>query len=350
MVSKETCCYIFTMTVTHVILDGLAEPALGRELSARWVRAGFRNTVDIAGQCGTLSRMTGDVPLTENEVDGAAAIARVVGIELRERAGETFRPDNDLAALRGRMAYEYKSRFATALVFGLPALALHYLSPTLAGGAPTPRDMLYPWLFELLLVGWTCLAAGWPILWQGVVSMRYLRPTPDLFTTVIILLAFVPSAIAVISLGFSPQPWLIPAPLFHIAAYAIILAVFQRWLLHRAAGRLSGRANLMPPGFGRVLIFFILVAMLLAWRASWSAGLAVALLLSPMLPLGAINRWSPGASMLLPVFGFVVFFLIGPRALQWSMHGMEVEIAASFQLLMVAVFAGGWTAFKKAAH
>ena len=56
-----------------------------------------------------------DAQLGEADVDRAAAIARRFGIEVRDRVGTTFKADNDLAALHGHMAYEYKSRLATRL-------------------------------------------------------------------------------------------------------------------------------------------------------------------------------------------------------------------------------------------
>ena len=38
----------------HIILDGLQDPQLGQQLSAKWNHAGYRNVVDVAGQCAWL--------------------------------------------------------------------------------------------------------------------------------------------------------------------------------------------------------------------------------------------------------------------------------------------------------
>ena len=44
------------MVKTRLILDGLQDMRLGGELSRRWFEAGFVNEVDVAGQCGWVSR------------------------------------------------------------------------------------------------------------------------------------------------------------------------------------------------------------------------------------------------------------------------------------------------------
>lgn len=363
------------MACTYVILDGLQDPGSGRALSTRWAQAGLANVVDVSGQCAWLwlgdeeNKSADNVIdnasqgtdqgacLTESDMARAAAIARTFGLEIRDRVGQAFIADNDLAALRGRVTYEYKSRLATALVFGLPALALHYLGPLLAsGGGQNARAMLYPWLFELLLVAWAAVAAGWPILWQGVLSAVRFRMTGDLLTMLIVAAAFVPSAVGVLLMLAGYEPWFgAPVgggaggtggagggPAFHAAMVAILLAIWQRWLAHRSADRLSGKVNLMLTGYGWLVGGWIVFSVMVAVVGGWRWGIAMGLLLPPMISLGAINLASGGWSMVLPVFAFAGFFLIGPGALGQSLAGIEIETAGGFGLIMSFVFALGW--------
>ncbi len=337
------------MKRTHVILDGLQDKDLAQGLSARWAAAGFDNAVDLAGQCAWLApRDDGDgAAIDETQINHAAAIARAYGLEICDRVGKSFEAENDLNALRGRMVYEYKSRLATAMMFGLPALVLHYIGPTLAGGRGGPADMIYPWLFELLLVGWVCLAAGWPILWQAALAAAHLRATVDLLTASIITIAFTWSAIGVVSLLWAADPWFTPepgrGPMFYAADLAVILAVSQRWLAHRAAAQISGRAMLMIPRHSRTVCVWLCVSIVVAIAVGWESGLAVALIFPPMIGLGAINRMSPGATMLLPVCAFAILLLIGPRAMSLPVEGIRVEIGAGFALMMTIMFAMGWS-------
>jgi hypothetical protein len=332
------------MSSTHVILDGLSDPRLGQQLSRAWADAGVDNEVDVSGQCATLS--IDGTALTEPQMDRAAVIARVFAVEPRDRVGTTYQPDNKLDQLRDRVAYEYKSRFATALVFGLPALAVHYLGPVLTGATATPRDLLYPWLIELLLVGWLCVAAGWPILFQAALSLRYLRATADLLTAAIVLIAFVPSVIGWVGLIVDSSPAMEQVH-FHVAAYAVMFATLQRWLLHRRTAQIAGRADLMIHHFGRVITTWLALMLIAGMFGDVRAALAVGLLLPPMLSLGAVNRWSPGPSIALPVFGFVIVLLLGPRMVQGA-QPVLIEIAAGFQLLMIVTFAMGWRSPGKA--
>lgn len=340
---------------THVILDALQDPTTGRDLSARWAKAGIVNSLDVAGQCALLetSRESegdeGDDASAEATVRRAAAIARAFGVELRDRAGATFVTANDLPALRKATAYEYRLRLASALVYGLPALALHYAAPFLAGGAAAnPRGMLYPWLFELLLTGWVLIAAGWPMLWQGVLSLVHLRLTADLLTTALVAASFVPSAAVVLTMPFVEQPWALPRAaggtgvMFHAAVIAVTLAAAQRWRAHSEAEWLSGGGARLPRRLG-VLFGAALAAGAVAWwLGMWSGGLAALLVVPPLVGLGGVNRWSPGASIVLPVVGFGCFLLMGGRALRIEAHGLEVEIAGGFQAMMTLVLAWGW--------
>lgn len=337
---------------THVILDGLQDPLDGQALSVLWTQAGFRNAVDVAGQAAWLEP-AGDVAgaaMTTFQADRVVAIGRRYGLQIRDRTGNTFHPDNNLGALRQRIVHEYKSRFATALVFGLPAWALHHAGPILAGGVDPSRGtrpMLYPWLIELLLVGWVCLAAGWPILWQGVLSLVHLRATTDLLTGLIVAVAFVPSAVGVFSMVVVESPWFASSgpgagPAFHAAFVAVTLAVLQRWLSHRAAQRLRGRADLMLRRVGRLVCVWLVVWVSVSFLFGWRWGLTYGLLMPPSISLGAINALSPGWSIVLPVFAFAGLIVIGPDATGLSLEGMQIETAFGFGLIMTAAFAWGW--------
>jgi len=344
----------------HVIWDGFQDPLKAQLLSAHWTAAGFSNVADIAGQTAWLRTENADhadrsshAALTEKDMHRAAAVARAYGLIIRDRPGRSFRADNDLAAMRRQMAYEYKSRFVTAMVFGLPALVLHYTGEVLAGGVEGDggaKWMLYPWLFELLLVGWVCVAAGWPILCQGVTSCVHLRFTADLLTSLLVAAAFVPSSIGVLSLGFSEQPWFVSnlgsgSPAFHAAWVAISLAVLQRWWMYSGIEHISGRADLMLPSVGKLFLIWFVLSALVMIVGGWWLGLAFGLIMPPMVSCGAINPWSPGRSSLLPVFGFAAILLIGPRALGLSLEGVEIEAAGGFCLAVSVFFAVGWQRF-----
>jgi hypothetical protein len=342
------------MAVTNLILDGLYDPRVARRLSAQWAKAGLYNAIDPAGQSARLSKpgaperilQEGD-PLDAASLAVAIGIAREFGFEPRVRVGNADTGSNDLESLRHHVSYEYKCRFATALMFGLPALVLHYIGPVLAGGGASSKAMIYPWLIEGLLVGWVCLAAGWPILWQGAMSFVHLRVTTDLLTSTLIVGSFVPSVYGVLSLCVVDRPWFVGGwgggqPMFHATVSTVILAVAQRWLVHRAAVRLAGRSGLMPFGYGLMLGLWGFFMMVTAAWTGWEKGLAVGMLLPPAASLGAVNRWSPGWSSILPVLGFASVFLWGARSFGLSITGVRIEIAAMFSLMMTMVYVMGW--------
>jgi len=345
---------------TFVILDGLQDPSHARDLSARWARAGFENEVDISGQSAAIA---GPAEITVEDVQRAAAIARAFGVELRDRAGESFKPDNDLALLRDRMKLEYRGRFAQSLVFGLPALVVHYLESILAsGGGQSASSLAFPWFLQMVLVGWAIWVAALPILWQGVWSLIHLRPTADLLTTFIISLAFVPSAYGVMSLLFTGDPWFgvaVPAvrghgftqggPAFHLAIMAVMLATCQRWRMYACIESLAGRANYMMSRFALLCAIWSLVMFVLLFVQGWYAAICFGLLLPPLLSSGGINRVSPGWSMALPVLAFAPVFVLGSRVLPMATHAetMKFEIASGFGGLMVVVMMMGWRGMRR---
>ena len=332
---------------TYVILDGLQDPRLGRGLSAAWTRAGLLNEVDVTGQCARLA--IADTPggeersLNEAQVDRAAKIARRFALEPRDRVGSTFVRDNDIQALRRQLTYEYKSRLATALVFVLPALAVHYLAPLLVVGGDTARAYRFPWLIELLLVGWACLAGGWPILWQGVLAALHRRATPDLLTSLILMAGFIPSALGVLSLVTLKNPWFgDTGPSFHAVSFALILALYQRWTVHRHAAKLAGRLEWISPHAGRVILIWLLFSVVVALTTEWRTGLSLAMLLPPLFALGGVVPATPRLAAALPVFGFAVVFLMGPQILDVDFNSIRFEVAASFAFVLAVTYHWGW--------
>lgn len=353
---------------THVILDGLQDPLHAQQLSRLWANAGFENAVDVSGQVGWVRRKEEDVSdkgaapqaagriITEAEVNRAAGMARAFGVELRDRAGKTFVAANDLDSLRGQMVYEYRTRLAQAVMFGLPAIVIHYLAPVLAsGGGRSAAAMAYPWLFEMALVGWALWVGGLPILWQGFTSLIHLRATFDLWVTLTVLLAFIPSVFGVVSLLWTSEPWFgaqaqtvgekSGGPLFHAAMAVMLIAIAQRWLMHRSAARLAGKAQLMMRGCGRLVSVWMVATAVVLIAYGWRDAAAMAIVLPPMLGLGAVNRWSPGWSIALPVIAFAPLPVFGPDALPMlrSAAHLRIEIAACFGVMMTVVFAVGWS-------
>ncbi len=353
------------MVKTWVMLDGLADPPSAQALSRQWSEAGFDNAVDVAGQRGWLApnRESCQDALVEADMDRAAKVSRRFGVELRDRVGNTFRADNDKDALGDRIRREYKARLAQAIMFGLPVLALQYLAPMLAStGGADARGMLFPWLFQMLLAGWLCYVAAWPILWQGAAALLNLRATGDTLTLLLVVGTFIPSAVGVLSLLVTETPWFgAPGsagfsdrgPAFHATMLIVTLAVTQRWLYYRQADRLAGRATLMPRGVGRLISLWLLVSVVV-WALTWPTGEAgaatawrqavmFAMLLPSTLALGAINPWSPRWSAVLPVIGFAAFLCFAPAALKMDITGVRIEIATGFGLIVSAAFALGWS-------
>ena len=341
-------------TRTYVILDGLQEPQWGQALSRRWMDAGLPNSVDVAGQFAwiTPSTQSKHQSLDEENATRAANIAQLFGLEIRDRIGKVFCADNNLNALQDHLCYEYKSRFATALVFGLPAIVLHYWGPFLAGGTGDWRSMIFPWMIEFLLVGWLGLAAGWPILWQGMLSLIHLRVTADLFTMTIFATGFLHSCFTAFA-----APWISSPsfgqppdsnPMFIVPNLAIMIAVLQRWLVYQSIRNLRGNTMRMIPKFSMLIIAWLIACIIITLTSGLQIGLAVGLLLPPMIGLGGVNHWSPGVTLLLPVIAYTIFFLLAPTSLHLDIEAVRAEIAILFALLMTCVLALGWRDLKNA--
>lgn len=328
----------------------MQDPLLGQDLSARWADAGLLNRIDVAGQSAELWRAD-DESINEENIQLAAGIARAYGVEIRDRIGINFQPDNDLDELQKRIAGEYRQCFAQAIMFGLPALVVHYLAPILSGG-PTDDGsykMIYPWLIEMVLVGWLLRVSAWSILWQAAMSLIHVRATGDLFTGFVIIATFVASAIGVIMSPFIDNSFVaLDGTLFHVAVVTTIIVTAQRCAAHGLARQLGGHSQMMLRNYGR-LIRIWLIACLLAWLLKdyrWALGFA--LLLPPMMSFGAIAPRG-GASAILPIFGFAVFLLIAEKpALKFDVdvNAVVIEIAFAFSVMMTLVFIAGWKRIK----
>ena len=82
------------MVKTHLILDGLQDMGHGGELSRRWFEAGFLNGVDVAGQCGWVSRREdwdwGAVEAGYLHEGGDMTSKIAAEVEKAEREGSTY--------------------------------------------------------------------------------------------------------------------------------------------------------------------------------------------------------------------------------------------------------------------
>ena len=105
---------------------------------------------------------------------------------------------------------------------------------------------------------------------------------------------------------------------------------------------LSGRSYFMFPRLDQLILFWLILVVAVTVLGSWWQGMAFGLLLPPLISAGAINSTRTGRSVVLPVFGFAVLFLIGPTALNISLEGVEIETAGGFCLVMTLYFFAGW--------
>lgn len=195
------------------LLDGIAEPAYAQRLTGR-----LKSELNLASRCdpaGMWLDVDFDATPTSSDSDAIASVAGRFGLCPRDRIGSTFVASVTGDQLVKRVRHEWASRFATGLVFLLPALGLHYLTPLLTTG---PRYV--PHGLEAALVGWSILAAAWPAMFQGILSLRRLTVTPDLIAFIMVAASYMLG----IQQTVTGQPW----TCFHVTAYAIISLSFQR--------------------------------------------------------------------------------------------------------------------------
>ncbi len=302
------------------MLDGLGDPRVARDL-----------TRDVHTQLGLVARadpagmwleIESEAPIDEAMSDRVAEIARRHALEPRDRLSSSFVSSVTAQQLRGRLAYEWTSRWATGLVFLLPAIVLHYLTPMLAQGG-----RLIPGMLEAALVIWSLIAACWPIVWQGLLAVRHRRFTPDLFTLTALLTSLIAGLVQVVAANEN---------VLHIAAYLIIVATTQRMILWRRAGRLQGGAHLMPPS--SPLLALVLFAGLIVGCFDFRGGMAMLLAAPAMIGPLSINRLVHPFGAIMPALLMCALLGAAPLFLTENQLVGRVEAAFAFNVLLTLAY------------
>ncbi len=309
------------------MIDGMGDPGVAQSLTRD-----IKELLDLPARCdpaGMWLEVESEEPIDEAWTDRIIEVARLQGLELRDRVGSSFVANVSRDALRNRMQSEWRTRFATSLVFLLPALLLHYLTPYLASSST-----YLPNGIELVLVGWTIVAATWPILYQGLVSATAFRMTPDLYQSFLIVMTFLIGAWQVIT-GSSDT-------MLYITSFAVISIAFQRRALWNHVDRLDGHAHLMLP-FARILLIVLIAASVVS-VFDRLGGVSMMLAVPAMMGALAINQLAYPTGWVIPVLMFVVWLGISPMILpdRFEME-FRVEAAFLFTILLTAAcsrFAG----------
>jgi hypothetical protein len=281
-------------------------------------------------------------------LEQALAIARAFGLEPRDLVMEGRSEDHEPQALRDRVLTEYRRALGQGFAFGLPLLTLHALAPILASG-DRAAGMVYPWLIEAALGTWVLRVSAWGLIWQGALALLHLRMTADLFLLVVALAAWGGSMLGMATLVAGGEPWFADrGPLFHAAAAAAFLASLQRYLAHRWASRLRGRAQLLIPGCSAVLSAWLALVAGVALVRGLRDAVALALLLPPLCSLGCVNARTPGAAAMLPVPAFAALLFLGDGwlgSMGLSPEGSRLAAAIAFASLMTTAMGLGWRAW-----
>lgn len=302
------------------MLDGVGDPRVARDLTRDLhAQLGLVARADPAGMWLEIESKT---PVDEAMSDRVAEIARRHALEPRDRISTSFVSGVTAEQLRARLSHEWTSRWATGLVFLLPAVVLHYLTPVLAQGG-----RLIPGMIEASLVIWSLIAACWPIVWQGLLAARCRRFSPDLFTLTALLIPLLAGVVQVVIASEN---------VLHITAYVVVAATTQRMILWRRAARLQGSAHLMPPS--SPLLALVLLGGLVTACFDFRGGMAMLLAMPAMIGLSSINRlMHPIGAMIPPV---LMSALIGaaPLFLSDAQLAGRVEAAFAFNVLLSLVY------------
>jgi cation transport ATPase len=113
---------------------------------------------------------------------------------------------------------EYKYRFAQAVIFGIPVVALQYFGRAL-GGAESPR---WSGILQALLAGWAVYVGAAGMLFEGLLTIRQ-GIGGDLIIAVLSLGVYLYSLISVLAILIIGRPAYQPL-LFHLSV--IILAIW----------------------------------------------------------------------------------------------------------------------------
>lgn len=120
---------------------------------------------------------------------------------------------------------EFRYRFAQALIFGLPVLALQWFGPLLSGRA----DEASRWvpLLQAILTGWICYIGALPMLVEGLVLLRN-GLSADFVVTATAAGAYLFSLISVLGIFFGRGPFYRPL-LFPAVVIVLIAWNGLRW-------------------------------------------------------------------------------------------------------------------------
>jgi len=302
------------------MLDGIGDPIAARDLT-RAVHE-MLGVVARSDPAGMWLEIEADQPIDEAMSDRVAAITRRFALEPRDRSSSSFVSSVTAEQLRQRIAYEWTSRWATGLVFLLPALALHYLTPILAQGS-----RLIPGMIEATLVAWSLIAAAWPIVWQGLLALRARRMTPDLFTLVGLAVSLVAGLAAVVVARENT---------LHITSMIIIAATTQRMIICRRAARLEGLAHFMPPSRG-LLGFVLIGAMVLLWF-DFAGAMATLLAMPALISLLSINRLAHPLGAMIPPLLMCGLLAVAPAVFPEVYLAGRVEAAFAFNVLLTLIY------------
>lgn len=303
------------------ILDGLGAPAFAGKIT-RHIKdeLGLFSRCDPAGMW--LEIETQD-PVTENIANAVCNVVSKFGLLPRDRVGTSFVPSVNIKQLQKRILFEWKGRWATALVFLLPALILHYATPLLSLGS-----RYIPHSLEALLVGWSIIAALWPVMYQGVLSLRYKIISPDLLGMLIIVILFIIGIIQTV-MGANET-------LFHAVSYAVISISFQRMIIWRKVENLNGQYHRMISSqYFLLFIYFLAVtALIFDYRSSISILLATPLMLSYL----AINKLSTPLGTFIPILLFTIFLAISTTFIKEPLLIMQYEAAFIFNICITIIY------------
>lgn len=302
------------------MLDGLGDAIVARDLTRE-----VHETLGVVARsdpAGMWLEIESANPVDEALSDRVAEVTRRFGLEPRDRTSSSFVPSVTAEQLRQRMMYEWTSRWATGLVFLLPAVVLHYLTPMLAQGS-----RLIPGMIEATLVIWSLIAACWPIVWQGLLAAQSRRMTPDLFTTAGMAVSL---AIGLAMVVLARENTL------HITSYFIIAATTQRMMIWRRATRLDGNAHLMPPS--RWLLGAVLMAGLALACFDFSGGMAVLLAMPALISPLSINRIAHPFGAMIPAMLMCVLLGIAPAVFPRDYLSGRIEAAFGFNILLTVVY------------
>ncbi len=132
-------------------------------------------------------------------------------------------------------AREHKYRFAQAMVFGLPVIALQLFGRQL-GGAEAPRWIA---LLQAVLSGWIACVACTGMITEGIVLLIIRRRlTADLLVALVAVAIEVFSVLSVLHILVSGQIWYRPL-LFHVVVVVLVGWCGLQWArcatVHRRA-------------------------------------------------------------------------------------------------------------------